>query len=337
MSDKIYLGAILGDDGSYYKGVFEDNLTEKHSASVSGLSSLDKIIELGKDYMYSSRQATSELSIKRTTQANHNSSFVKEKEITIGADKSGSIGIDNNYLYVPFKDVNYTSLKYLRKYKRDTLGSVASISFANAELVRHILSDGVHIYCVFSGDIGIKKYNIETLELASEKSNVDGIFNSSNACQMDEEYIYLGSKGASGIGNIQKINKETLEIISQSAINTSSTVTSLIPYEDFLYINMNNSIQKVNKETLEAVLTIPTLSVIRDIDKKYIYGTYQNFIYKYDRETLDLISQYKRDEDDRVFDKVSVHNGEIYTYTSGTAGVKIYEHIYKLLGYERVN
>lgn len=336
MSDKIYLGAMLGADGNYYKGVFEDNLIEKQSASVSGVLSSAKILELGKDYFYSSRQASSELYIIKTAQPNHTAGFSTEKEIALDADKSGSIGIDANYLYVPFKNPNYTTIKYLRKFNKDTLGQLASVSLSDAERVRHTLSDGIHIYCIFTGDIGIKKYNIETLELVSEVSNVDGIFNNADACQVDEEYLYLGSSGKVGVGNIQKIDKETLEISSQSG-TTSGTVTTLIKYGDFLYIKINNSIQKVNNATLETVTTIPTLATPWDVDEKYIYATYQNFIYKYDRESLDLISQYKRDDEDRSFNKVNVQNDEIYTYTSGTSGVKVYGHIYKLLGYERVS
>lgn len=337
MSDKIYLGAILGADGNYYRGIFEDNLIEKYSAGVSGLLSSDKILEMDRNSIYSFRQATSELFITKITQDNHISDFVVDEKITIGADKSGSIGIDSNYLYVPFKDAKYTTLKYLRKYTRDTLVSAASISLTDAERVKHTLSDGIHIYCIFNGDIGIKKYNIETLELVSEISNAEGIFNAANACQIDEEYIYLGASGKAGVGNIQKINKETLEISSQSPIITSNTVTIIIPYEDFLYINMDKSIQKINKETLETVSTMPTLAVIWDVDEKHIYTSYQNFVYKYDRESLNLISQYKRDDETRSFDKISVKDGEIYTYTSKASEIKIYRNIYKLLGYERVS
>lgn len=335
MAGKIYLGTILGEDNQYYKGIFEDTFIEKYSAKVSNLSSLSRILEISREYIYGYYQGSKEFTMTMVTQENHTSEFKKYKELTINADKSGSVGIDENYIYIPYKDADYSTIKYFRKYKKETLSHLASTRLDDAERITSTLSDGYSLYCLFNTG-AVKKFNIDTLELEAEIVEGQDILNSAVTCRISGGYIYIGGRGKSNVGNIQKVDTETLEIVAQSQIQNSNTPSDLIVDEHFIYVYMNKAIQKVDKSTLEIISTIPTLGKIWDIDDRYIYSTYQNSIYKYDKESLEFISKYTRDDNDRGFDALRVDGDVIHTYTS-SVGFKTYKHIYKKIGYERVN
>lgn len=183
-----------------------------------------------------------------------------------------AIHCDDEFLYVVANSTKSTDFKII-KLNKNTLSIVAeSVVFGQHTTIK---LDGDIIYLVETNATGITSnmYILNKSTMASTKTKLGLATGGVATISVDNDFIYLGGKNAI----VYKVNKETLNIVSQSeAVDSSSNknIQFITHDERCIYVAILRLVIKLDKETLQELSRSTYLNningLVEDIDYLYV-------------------------------------------------------------------
>lgn len=347
MGDKIYLGTILGEDDRYYKGIFEKELTRRRNKLLSTnrySGDVSRILEI-KDGFFYIVYARHTLNTDPTILIKINKEDERlNKEIEIPSKSRGQVCHDEDSIYVSSREEDNTDYYRIERYTKSNLTRQGSY-FRQRYLISLMEVDDEYIYIIKTSEKSMKKLDKFTYQVILEVSDMS--MNSPSSIKADGDYIYLSGKKGSNHGNLQKFDRDTMEKVAETSYTLTEEILDFIIIGDYIYaLNKEGGLQKFNKESMELIaetqkspVSLSSIIIngesIYSIRKSAVVGDFTgDFLEEYDKQTLAFIESMKL-VDETSFNSLFIDGKDLYLTPS--KGLKSYERIYKLLGYERVD
>jgi hypothetical protein len=317
VTDRIYLGTILGEDNFYYKGVFIEMPRIAESASGSTITVL---IQDGK-YIYAGQASN-------IVRYNKGSSSIITQASTLSYGSTVRALIQDEYfLYVGGDNV----LKIFKINKSNFTKVLESASLGSS--IKALTQDENYVYaaCNASSNNKVHKYDKGLTKIAESVDLGTGyttIYSLSNI----GDYIYV-----SGATKIAKVRKSDLTKVAESeTFLHPNYIRYHIQDEDYIYALSGTKIVKLrNSDLVKVVESASSGESNKGLcqDEDYIYSGITELM-KYDKLTLSkIVGTGYRDLFNSI-DAFAMDDKYIY---AGDGGI-IYKHLdgYKLEGYRRV-
>lgn len=231
MSERIYLGEVLGVDGRYYRAIFQGDTINKISETSTFTNPAHTIVN-DEEYIYVGFAGSNPVRKYRVDDLSLVGTSV------IMPTTVFALALDGQKLYVAIGNGSASTIKALNK---DDLSILQEISIKSYSINDMVLDDN---YIYVNNGLVTRKYLKADLTLLASSPNV----NSSRNIGVDDDFIYV-----TGVNKLTKLNKSDLSVaLSNTAITADFHGAALD--DIFLYtVSGSGLLYKLNKADLTAV------------------------------------------------------------------------------------